>query len=362
MDTSRIQSISHTLIAIIATGFLLKVGSTLIIPIIFAILISIFLNPIDNKLRTIVKVKWISIVLSFLTFILPILLVTTLFSFQLMNIMESLPSISEGIAKGFNKLISKFNEWIPFMNIKASQVLTPGDNADLKGPLALVGQGLISSSTVIGSTGLIMVYSFLLLYYKHSFKTFILYAFDKENRPDIQESIFKINETVQSYVGGTGLVILILSVLNSIGLSIIGIDHAIFWGTLAGFLAIIPFVGTLIGGMLPFVYALSSADLTWQPYAVIIYYVIIQQIEGNFITPKIVGDKVDINPLFAILSLVFFASFWGVSGVILALPLISILKIFLAHFDTTKPLSVLMSADINNKKAIFKRLATRRDT
>lgn len=76
------------------------------------------------------------------------------------------------------------------------------------------------------------------------------------------------------------------------------------------------------------------------------YYLFIQQLEGNFITPKIVGDKVDINPLFAILALLFFGSFWGIAGVILALPLISIVKIILEHFDETKALSILMSSDI----------------
>ena len=156
------------------------------------------------------------------------------------------------------------------------------------------------------------------------------------------------------------LVVIILGVLNSIGLSFIGIEYAIFWGALAGLLSVIPYIGTLIGGALPFVFALSTAESSWQPYAVIGYYLFIQQVEGNLITPKIIGDKVDINPLFAIFSLVFFGSLWGVGGVVLALPLISIFKIILSQFDATKHISVLMSSDINNKKGIFKKLAKQR--
>lgn len=358
MTINRLQGICYTLIILIASGYLLQIGSTIIIPIIFAILISVFLNPLDNKIRSVVKLKGLSIVLSFLCLILPLVLIATLFSFQLMNIMDSLPSISEGISDGYNKLIQKVNNFIPFLNLSADSIIEKGEESDLSGPLKLVGQGLVSTTTVIGSAGLVLIYSFLFMYYKNSFKRFIIYTFDKENRPGVKESLVEIKETIQAYIGGLGLVIFILAILNSIGLSIIGIEHAIFWGTLAGLLAIIPFVGTLLGGMLPFIFALSTAEASWQPYAVIVYYLFIQQLEGNFITPKIVGGKVDINPLFAILSLVFFGSFWGIAGVILALPIISILKIVLSQFDKTEALSVLMSSDLSSTQGVFRKIAS----
>ena len=321
-------------------------------PIIFAILLSVFLNPLDNKIRPQVKIKWVSIVICFLSIIFPILLITTLFSFQFVNIIDSMPSIYNGVTDGTEKLFQKINNIVPFANLNVDTIFQQGEDSDIKGPLKIVGQGLLSTSTLLGSTGLVMIYTFLFLYYKESFKTFIIYAFEKENRPEIKETLNEIKETIQSYIGGLGLVVVILSVLNTIGLYLIGIEHAIFWGTLAGFLAIIPYIGTLIGGLLPFIYALSTAEASWQPYAVLLYYLIIQQVEGNFITPKIVGDKVDINPLFAIFALVFFGSFWGVGGIILALPLISITKIIFSYFGKTKALSVLMSSDISSKKVI----------
>jgi predicted PurR-regulated permease PerM len=263
-----------------------------------------------------------------------------------------MPSIYNGVTDGTEKLFQKINNIVPFANLNVDTIFQQGEDSDIKGPLKIVGQGLLSTSTLLGSTGLVMIYTFLFLYYKESFKTFIIYAFEKENRPEIKETLNEIKETIQSYIGGLGLVVVILSVLNTIGLYLIGIEHAIFWGTLAGFLAIIPYIGTLIGGLLPFIYALSTAEASWQPYAVLLYYLIIQQVEGNFITPKIVGDKVDINPLFAIFALVFFGSFWGVGGIILALPLISITKIIFSYFGKTKALSVLMSSDISSKKVI----------
>jgi len=271
--------------------------------------------------------------------------------------MESLPSISKGVQGGLDKIINKANEILPFLNLEKEQVLSGDASKNLEGPLRFISQGLLSTTEILAAFGFTIIYSFFLLFYRESIKNFIIFQFEKSARSDIKETLSKIKETIQSYIGGLGLVVVILSVLNSIGLSLIGIDHAIFWGVLAGILAIIPYIGTMLGGFLPFIYALSTAEASWQPYAVVVYYMVIQQVEGNFITPKIVGDKVDINPLFAILSIVFFASFWGVAGIILALPIISIAKIILSNFENTLPYAVLMSSDVSNKKGHFKKIA-----
>lgn len=353
-----IQKFAYGLIVIICLGWLLHAGASLIIPFVFAITFAVLLYPIEKKIAKHIKWKSISIVGSFLILLIPLLIITTLFYFQLISIAESLPSINESMQQGLNKLLANINQLIPFANLNAESLLGGGGKSnDLEKPLKFIGQGLISTTGFISALGLSTIYTFFLLYYKNSIKNFIIFQFEKSARPDIRETLAEIKETIQAYIRGLGLVIILLSVLNSIGLSLIGIENAIFWGVLAGSLAIIPFIGTLLGGMLPFLYALSSADATWQPIAVVIYYVIIQQIEGNFITPKIVGGKVDINPLFAIIALVFFGNFWGLSGIVLALPIISVLKIVLSNFDSTLPYATLMSSDITNKKGVFKRIA-----
>ena len=346
MAQGRLQTICYTLIILLISGYILYIGAPIFIPIIFAILLGVFLNPVYNKLIPFVKIKWLTIVLTFTCFFVPLVLLATLFSIQLMNIFESLPSIDQSLNDGINKIVNTVNRLAPSVNLSAHNLIEGGEQSDLRGPLKMIAQGLTSTSSIIASSGLVIIFAFLLMYYKKSFKRFIIDSFDRHNRPEIKGAMQDIKNTIQSYIGGLGLVVVLLSVFNTIGLTLIGIEYAIFWGTLAGILAMIPYIGTLLGGMLPFVFALSTAEASWQPIAVVAYYLFIQQLEGNFITPKIVGDKVDINPLFAILALLFFGSFWGIAGVILALPLISIVKIILEHFDETKALSILMSSDI----------------
>ncbi len=356
MNSLNLQNTAYCLISIFLIGYMLIVGSSIIIPIIFAIILSVFLNPIESKIRSKIKIKWLSITLSFLVIILPLLFITTFFSIQFLNIFESLPSIGEKIQLGFEKISNRIYNIIPGITIEPNEIINDQEK-DLKGPLKILGQGLLSTTTILTSSGLVFIYAFLLLYYKLSFKNFIIYTFEKSNRSEVKEIISEILKTIQAYIAGLGIVVLLLTILNTIGLTIIGIEYAYFWGAMAGCLAIIPYIGTTLGGLFPFLFAFSTTDTTWQPIAVIIYYLIIQQIEGNFITPKIVGNKVDVNPLFAILSLLIFGSIWGVAGIILALPLISIAKIILSQFDKTKAIAVLMSSDLSSKKTEFKKIA-----
>lgn len=348
------QSSAYFLITLVLCVWILHVGSSVILPLIFASIFAIFLYPVDKKIIKLVKVRWISVVLSFFTIILPILIIGALFSYQLMNILESLPSIGNSLEKGVYSIARKVNDIIPIIDPK--QLLSTEDQSFSEGPLGLLSQSIMSSTNLLLAIALTFIYTFFLLYYRRSFKNFIIYQFEKSARPDIRETLHSIKEMVQGYIGGLGLVVIILSILNTAGLWVIGVQYPLFWGSLAGFLAIIPYAGTLVGGLLPFIYTLATADHSWQPWAVVIYYLLIQQIEGNFITPKVVGDKVDINPLFAIISLIIFGSIMGVGGIVLALPLISIIKIILSNFDRTKPIAVLMSTDINSDPKIYKDL------
>ena len=352
-----LRTVAYSVVIIIGVGWLLHIGASILLPFTFALLFALFLYPIDKRIFRVVKHKWISIPLTLLAVIVPLVLIGTLFSIQLVSIIDSLPAIGSSLKVGLDQAIKNIQSVLPFLKIQSDKILSDNISSIIEAPLGILKQGLLSSSAILVSTVLTCIYSVLLLYYRRSMRNFVVFQFERQNRTDIKETISKIKDTVQAYVGGLGLVILLLSVLNSLGLWIIGIDHPIFWGALAGLLAVVPYIGTGLGGVLPFLYALATADHSWQPVAVVVYYAAIQFLEGNVITPKIVGDKVNINPLVAILALIFFGEFWGIGGVILALPIISITRIILSQFESTTPLALLMSSDVANRSHRFKEIA-----
>lgn len=349
------KKIAYFFIIAIGAGFLLHIGSGFLLPIIFALLFSILLIPFTNFFSRWIRWRWVPIILGFLTVLLPMALIAILFISQLGSIVREMPSLEKQFTSMITSVGQTIENLIPIPGFSPTTLIKDNLGAISAGPVSTLGKGILSTSNMLLSITLSFLYTFFFLLYKSSIEKFIIYQFDRLKRKDITETLLEIKGTVQSYVGGLGIVMLILTILNTLGLYLIGIEYALFWGALAGILAVIPYIGTVLGGLFPFLYALTNSDYSWQPLAVIAYYVVIQQVEGNFITPKVVGDKVNINPFVAILGIVFFGTFWGLGGVVLALPLISTIRIILDQFDDTKALALLMSSAISNPEE-FKKL------
>jgi predicted PurR-regulated permease PerM len=117
---------------------------------------------------------------------------------------------------------------------------------------------------------------------------------------------------------------------------VMGISYAWFFGTLAALLMLIPYIGIAIGSILPALFAIATKDNVWYSVGVIGWFQVVQFFEANIITPNIVGSKVSINPLMSIVGLLLGGMLFGLAGLILALPLIAILKVLL---DATPSLS-----------------------
>jgi hypothetical protein len=109
---------------------------------------------------------------------------------------------------------------------------------------------------------------------------------------------------VQAYITGLLTVIVIVAVLNAVGLLILGVRYAIFFAVFASVLAVIPYIGILVGAALPALMTLVETGSPLKAGLVIGVFVFVQFLEGNFITPTITGSKVSINPMAAIIALI----------------------------------------------------------
>lgn len=214
-------------------------------------------------------------------------------------------------------------------------------------------ESLESTSSVLAHIVLIVVITYFLLLYSTALKNFLLAQTSFKNRIRLTQLFTSVQQLTRRYMLGQGLVIIILGLLIGFGLWIIGVPYPFFWGFLAGFLEIIPYLGTSIGGVLPLFYMFMIVDNLWQPFAVIILYILIQQIEGNFISPNVMGSSIKINPLFIILGLFVGGIMWGIPGLILALPILAVSKEIFRSFDLLIPLSYLMEDGLMRNKDIF---------
>lgn len=325
------------------------IGKPLFEPMVFAILLTLILSPLVRSFERIFQRSIPAIAVTFIIVVFPFLFLFGLFSWYSIEIFSELPSINKELDQAIRAGFSWFETRTGITIIDNEAWLKENISKITAGVFDFLGEGVSSTTAGIASFFLTLVYTALLLYYRKTYHRFTVMQFPKHRQGNIQETIKRMQTMLQRYCYGMLSVIGILAVLNSLGLWIIGIDYAPFWGCLAAFLAIIPYIGTTLGGFLPFVFALATTGTYWQPIAVVVYYMALQQIEGNFITPNIVGRRISVNPLVVIFGMVVGGLVWGISGLIVTLPIIALIRVICEEVDVLKPVAVLLSSSIRQE-------------
>jgi predicted PurR-regulated permease PerM len=345
-DTLNLHRLASLLIILFLGGYITIIGQSILSPIAFAALFSFLLLPISRWLERHISYIPLAIVLSMIIALLPLIGLLVLFSVQFATVINDIPAIGRKLRSGLEQVIAFVEQYVNLDTFSIEESLKSNFSQLIEAPLQILGQSLSSGSNILISILLTVLFTFFIMLYRTSFKNFFLMQFSRSKRDEAMVIMEQVERVLKEYLTGLLAVILILGVLNSIGLYLIGINYAAFWGFLAACLAIIPYIGTTLGGTFPFVYALATTGTLWQPAAVVLLYMSIQTLEGNFITPKVVGSSVSINPFAAIVFLFVGGMIWGVSGLILALPFVAVLKVVMEHIAPLQPVSELLSSDV----------------
>lgn len=334
--------------------FLIIIGAyylkPVLVPFIFALLFSIAVSPLFEFFRKRKIPKVIAIVFTLLI----TLSILALFLFFAARQLSSFQSLMPKIMEDLDLINSKFQNFI-ITNFNIDEKDLSNELQNSTGDIVKSGTGIISetlaiTTSLIGSFVIVPLYSFFLLLYADRIKNFFYKLFEKKSAKEkVDEVLNRVIKVVQSYISGVSLVILIIATLNSSLLLLIGIDNAIFFGVFAACLILIPYVGVYFGAIWPILMALLTKDSPVYALYVMLAFVFTQFLEGNFITPYIVGSKVSINPLVSILALLLFGSLWGLSGMVLAMPLTAITKVIFEQVDSLKPWAYLMGDEESNK-------------
>ena len=144
----------------------------------------------------------------------------------------------------------------------------------------------------------------------------------------LNENLSEINQVLSTFVKGAMIDSLIIAFLSSVVLTALQVDYAVIIGLLDGVLNIIPYFGPFFGMLPAFAVAAVTAGPLHGMFAVFGLFVV-QQIDANYIYPKVVGGSTGLHPLFVLLSVSLFGSFFGIGGMLLAVPIAGIVQIFI---------------------------------
>jgi len=294
-------------------------AEVLIIPLLFAIIFSSMLFPICLQLEKWGFHKGLAAFMAVLVAGILLALFLTVVITQLLHLVEQGPQFIQKMGALVDRAEAYIlNHW----HIQKALHLFQFDHLS-----QYFSSTMTFTAGIISQFVLVLLFSFFLLYFRVFFLEFFYKAFASSEKQLIDDTMEKIYLVIQNYLVGLLKVIAIIGTLNSIGLWSLGIESPLFFGFLGGILVIIPYIGILIGSALPFIVALITKDSAWYAVGVVGVFLFVHILEGNLITPYVVGSKISINPLIAVFSLLLFGKLWGLSGLVLALPVTAICKI-----------------------------------
>lgn len=321
------MELAATLLSLVLIIALLYTLQGVLLPLMFSILIAISLYPVAVFLERLRFGKAFSALLA-------VILAIAILSGLVWFIVHQVIVIGRDGAEIQSKFLSIFDtiqRWLhDQFGLEPTEVMerVRGQaNQILSNAASYVTAAFGSLGNLLAGTVLVPLFSFFLLYYRVFFREFFFRAFRTTPQEVVHNTLNKIYTVVQSYLLGLVTVMGIVAILNTGGLLIMGIQYAWFFGTLASLLMLLPYIGIAIGSILPALFALATKDNAWYAVGVIAWFQVVQFLEGNVITPNIVGSKVSINPLMAIISILLGGMLFGLAGLILALPLTATIKV-----------------------------------
>lgn len=261
-------------------------------------------------------------------------------------VFQSLSETIQDLITGFSGYQATFKNWIAtnvpegmlseklveFTNTLMSWI---GDNVNAASVISFftnIGGGVID--TVIG-----IIISIYLMKDKHFFiglwRKFLHLTLPQKRNAVLTETLSEINGVLSKFIRGALLDALIIAILSSIGLSVMGLEAAVFIGIFAGIANVIPYFGPVLG-MIPAFLMGFCTDGFWHGVLAVAILIVIQQIDANIIYPKIVGSSTGLHPLMVLLAVSIFGYFGGILGMLLAVPAAGVIQIFVLKWANTR--------------------------
>lgn len=151
----------------------------------------------------------------------------------------------------------------------------------------------------------------------------------RTHAPTIRAQLAQVNDTLSGFLRGQATVCLVLGTFYGVGLTLVGLDSGLVLGIISGLVSFIPFVGTISGFVIGVLLAIAQSHEWTLPMMVAAVFIVGQVIEGNFLTPKLVGDRVGLHPVWVIFALLAAGSLFGFLGILLAVPVAAVIGVLI---------------------------------
>lgn len=350
MRSTRLSTINKVLLFGTLIFLILFYGQFIIVPIMFSTLLAMLLAPLARFLEKNKVNRLFSSIICTLVILLSFLFLFSLIIAEVLTLADDFPLIQSKFKNMVQDIQNKVHLWfnippekqIIFLDQQASNLMNYAAEA--------ITEFLGRLTSSLGSALLILALSFLFLMQRDRYEKFIINLY--ENPENTKRVLRQISKVAQKYLIGRFISIIILAIIYTIGFLITGIKNPILLAAFAAFLSIIPYIGTFIGGLLPFLVTIIT-EPHWIPAIWVIVIIIFGQLfDDYYIEPYIVGGKVDLYPAPSLIILIVGGYVWGLSGLILSIPMLAIVKIIFDHIESLKTYTLIIGGNRERKNKV----------
>jgi predicted PurR-regulated permease PerM len=336
------REVNRFLFGGVLIGAVLYYGRPVLIPVTFSIFFAMLFTPMSEAMEK----RGVKRVLSASVSIIIMMVTITGIAILLYAQGRKLAEHSERIEQRCLELTEKAQNYINDklkITVKQQDEVIRKQLQSVKESSGNMVRSVLSGIVAIGGMFVIvLVFTFLLLFQREKYSAFFMQLFGDEQQPDeAKKVIAHVGQVAQRYLTGRVISIFIFTALFTAGFFVIGLESAFLLAFIAALLTIVPYVGSIVGGLFPFAVAIVTADLSVAIGALAVV-VIIQGIDNYFIEPYIIGGEVNISAFFTILILFVGGMLWGVAGMVLFLPMLGVVKIIFDAVPHLKPYAYLI--------------------
>ena len=331
-------------LAVVLAGFLCKTMSAVLIPVVLSILLSFVFLPIIKKLNVKTGIPWvISSLIIVLLFFIAILGLTSLLVSSLTGIISEYPKYENRFMSIYQIIANNLDLEIDNTKSLFQNLWTSLKVREYTQKLAvMLSSGVISFSKTIF---LISIMTAFILLEMRLTKRKLHYAF-KENREKVTRISNQIINQTMRYISIKFFISLSTGILCGLASLIIGLDFPIVWGFLAFIMNFIPIFGSIISVGLTTIFSLIQFYPNWgKTIFVLVFMTSVNMVLGNILEPRIEGKNLGISPVIILISLSLWGYIWGFTGMLIAVPLMVIIKIVCENIDYLKGLAILIGND-----------------
>lgn len=316
----------------LALPFVLSIGAVVFLPVVTAVILTIVLSPLADRLAQGGLPNILASLISLLVFLAIVVLALTAVMRPAVGMYDQVPAMIDRIGEHFHHLRNNFS-WLVQLNHQLTDLTGTGGRREvvLAGP-SMLEQVAFATPTVVLEVLLTFLMAFFMIEARVRVRRRLL--LDRKHvgaSLKVARVIRDVQDRVASYILTVALINLGIGVIVALGAWGLGLDAPIMWGGLAALLNFLPYIGPLTMVALLALVGIGTNASPLVGAIPALCYLALHAIESNVVTPSILGARFTMNPVLILLALSYFTWIWGVTGALLSVPILLTLTALVDH-------------------------------